>query len=125
MKSDVLVKCPVDPSCVGCFYYRGDKVKTCNYLFITGNMRPCPPGKGCTVRITRKDLYMKKPCWDTDAGREMWEAGKTDSEIADEFHISTGAVTSFRKKHWEPKATRGGDNLRIRKRKSKGGNVRA
>lgn len=51
---------------------------------------------------------MKKPCWDTAAGRQMWEAGKSDSEIADEFHISPGAVTSFRKKHWEAKSGAGG-----------------
>lgn len=51
---------------------------------------------------------MKKPTWDTDVGRQMWLDGKSDSEIADEFHISTGAVTSYRKKHWELKSMRGG-----------------
>lgn len=52
---------------------------------------------------------MKKPSWDTEAGRQMWAEGKTDSEIADTFGISTGAVTSFRLKHWGGgNGTRGG-----------------
>lgn len=54
---------------------------------------------------------MKKPTWDTEAGRQMWLDGKSDSEIADEFRISTGAVTSFRRKHWEPKPKAGGETL--------------
>lgn len=48
---------------------------------------------------------MRKPSWDTEAGRRMWLAGKKDEEIADAFRISTGAVTSRRKKYWEQAMT--------------------
>ena len=39
--------------CEGCDYYYGDSCKTCNYIFITGHRRPCPPGKDCTVKKVR------------------------------------------------------------------------
>lgn len=96
-----------DAYCIKC-HYHCPTTGTCDYIFIEDHPRPSPPGEGCTARITRKDYYMKKPTWDTDAGRQMWLDGKSDSEIADEFHISTGAVTSYRKKHWDPKTARGG-----------------
>ena len=68
---------------------------------------------------------MKKPSWDTEAGRQMWAEGKTDSEIADTFGISTGAVTSFRLKHWGGgNGTRGGEALKETQPKGKGGNSR-
>ena len=42
--------------CKGCHYYRGVNpgAKCCNYLLMTGKVRPCPPGKKCTVKILRK-----------------------------------------------------------------------
>lgn len=40
--------------CEGCDYYFGSCSKTCNYIFVTGHRRPCPPGKDCTVRMERK-----------------------------------------------------------------------
>lgn len=38
--------------CSGCrhFYGYNNNVKCCNYLFDTGRLRPCPPGKDCTER---------------------------------------------------------------------------
>lgn len=118
---NALVACPPDKHCLGCYFYRGDHVKMCNYMLFTGVMRPCPPGEGCTVKVGRKDLYMKKPTWDTDAGRQMWLDGKSDNEIADEFHISAGAVTSYRKKHWDPQTARGGETLKLRQCREEGG----
>lgn len=45
-----------DKHCEGCFYYRGEYVnnKCCNYIFIRGTKRPCPPGEGCTVKEERQ-----------------------------------------------------------------------
>lgn len=102
-----------DSFCEGCWYYRGGCTKTCDYIFLEDRPRPCPPGDGCTVRITRKDrIPMKKPTWDTEAGRQMWQDGKTDTEIADAFGISTGAVTSYRLKHWcDGNSARGGETI--------------
>ena len=52
---------PLDtPSCAECFYFGGLTLggRTCNYIFIVGKRRPCPPGDHCTVR---------KPKTQTDA----------------------------------------------------------
>lgn len=38
--------------CRGCIYFGGENYMnaSCNYLFIVGHSRGCPPGAGCTVR---------------------------------------------------------------------------
>lgn len=38
--------------CRGCRYLRGRFVgyETCDYIFIEGHRRPCPPGEDCTVQ---------------------------------------------------------------------------
>ena len=46
---------------------------------------------------------MRKAKWDTVLGRQMWEEGKKDAEIADAFGIPTGTVTSYRLMHWDQK----------------------
>ena len=42
--------------CKGCWYWGGnsDSSDCCNYIFREGHKRPCPPGKDCTVKKTRK-----------------------------------------------------------------------
>ena len=37
--------------CAGCWHWRGDFYKTCNYIFDMGRKRPCEPGKACTERL--------------------------------------------------------------------------
>ena len=42
-------------ACRGCMYqghlYTSDKeLRTCDYILITGQRRPCPPGAGCTAK---------------------------------------------------------------------------
>jgi hypothetical protein len=48
--------------CEGCDYFFGDyeSNKCCNYIFIEGKRRPCPPGKDCTVKKERKWHREKK-----------------------------------------------------------------
>ena len=46
--------------CEGCVYFFGDYSKFCNYIFVKGKRRPCPPGKDCTVKIERKGYREKK-----------------------------------------------------------------
>ena len=41
---------PNSKYCEGCIYFQGDSMRCCNYIFIVGNRRPCPPGKDCTVK---------------------------------------------------------------------------
>lgn len=38
--------------CAGCVYFYGDYEvnRCCNYIFVSGGKRPCPPGKDCTER---------------------------------------------------------------------------
>ena len=45
-----------DKTCLWCKYYYGDSDASlmCNYFLDTGRMRPCDPGKGCTVMVKRK-----------------------------------------------------------------------
>ena len=43
--------------CEGCKYYHmvsSGTCKYCNYIFVEHHKRPCPPGKGCTVREERE-----------------------------------------------------------------------
>lgn len=90
-----------NPWCVKCLYYARTTM-TCDYILIEGHSRPCPGGAGCTARRTRKDMiHMKNPKWDTELGQMLWQEGKTDGEIADEFGIAISTVTSYRKRHWE------------------------
>ena len=91
----------VDDSCHGCIYL-GVTTNTCDYILMESRLRPCPAGKGCTVRRTRKGGgKIKKPKWDTELGRLLWLDGRKDSKIADEFGIATSVVTAYRKRHWE------------------------
>lgn len=43
-----------DKNCDNCFYYKkvgiGD-LRYCSYIFVEDTIRPCPPGKECTVKI--------------------------------------------------------------------------
>lgn len=48
-------------NCDDC-YYRGTIYNTacCNYLLMTDQRRPCPPGEECTVKVRRKDIKRRK-----------------------------------------------------------------
>lgn len=43
--------------CMGCFHWYGlyPVNRCCNYIFDTGHRRPCPPGDGCTEKITEAE----------------------------------------------------------------------
>lgn len=45
-----------DPHCRGCIYLSGmsNELYYCAYIFKTGKKRPCPPGKECTEKKTRR-----------------------------------------------------------------------
>ena len=38
--------------CTGCRYFFGawEHTRCCNYIFVAGHKRPCPPGEGCKVK---------------------------------------------------------------------------
>lgn len=39
-----------DHPCSGCYHWRGDFYRSCNYIFDVGHCRPCAPGEGCTKK---------------------------------------------------------------------------
>lgn len=47
----------IDKHCIGCKYYTGitSYMYCCTYFDQEDKRRPCPPGKGCTVRKEKKD----------------------------------------------------------------------
>ncbi len=49
--------------CEGCRYFFGHYQQTrfCNYIFLEGHRRPCPPGKACTVKAPITTEKQTKP----------------------------------------------------------------
>lgn len=48
----------MDNDCIGCIHYRAEHHANlmCNYLFDTGRVRPCPPGRGCSAFIPKPNF---------------------------------------------------------------------
>lgn len=48
----------MDKYCIGCAHYRAEHTTNlmCNYIFDTDHMRPCPPGRGCSVFLPRQGV---------------------------------------------------------------------
>lgn len=65
-----------DSSCRGCKYY-GIFLNCCEYMIQTGNLRPCPAGKGCTVRTTKRGRTMAQQI-DADAYSYLARKEKED-----------------------------------------------
>ena len=51
-----------DKACTGCIHlgWIGGYIGCCNYIFHKDERRPCPPGKGCTVKEKKKKGRAKK-----------------------------------------------------------------
>lgn len=52
-----------DKFCHDCVYMGvagNGYIPMCNYIFIEDKRRPCPPGEGCTVKLTDKEVKKKK-----------------------------------------------------------------
>ena len=91
-----------NPYCLPCVYY-ATTTMSCDYIFIEDKCRPCPAGAGCTARILKKDVKKKmgKPRWDIAQGKQMWEQGMSDSQIAKHFGIAANTVLHQRRSYWE------------------------
>ena len=94
--------CKHNTYCMPCIYYASSTM-SCDYIFIEDKCRPCPAGTGCTVRILKKDVKKKmgKPRWDIALGKQMWEQGMSDSQIAKHFGIAANTVLHQRRSYWE------------------------
>lgn len=51
-------------NCATCHYHgKCDGRICCDYLLMTGKIRPCPAGKGCTVKIPKSSNKKKTNEW--------------------------------------------------------------
>ena len=52
----------IDKHCIGCHYYAGisDNIYYCSYFVKEDKLRPCPPGKDCTEKISRGSYKAKE-----------------------------------------------------------------
>ena len=91
-----------DPYCLPCIYYARSTM-SCDYIFMEDHSRPCPAGDGCTARTLKEDVKKKmgKPKWDIALGKQMWEQGMSDSQIAKHFGIAVNSVLYQRRRYWE------------------------
>lgn len=105
-------------ACRGCYYLGSES--TCDYLLKTKTRRPCPPGAGCTVKITNKqkrtvglEIASKKTIQRAKRGRQplldgderverMYAEGKTDNEIATIMNCSKVTVQKWRYRTGRP-----------------------
>ena len=95
-------KNPLGKPCKGCFFL-GKNLGNCDYWLIMDKLRPCNPGKECTVK--RKDappewIASGRAIWDTKLGKHLYDQGATDAEISKACRVSIAAVTSYRKRNW-------------------------
>lgn len=99
-----VVPCP--DNCVYLQTING-KGSICGYLLETNQMRGCDPGPGCLRYVAKKEKIRgyksRKPKWDVEKGRRMWESGCTDTQIAKELGIDRGTVTAYRRRCWGEK----------------------
>lgn len=92
----------LDRFCADCIYY-AKSTRSCDFFIMEDRLRGCPGGDGCRARRTKKDVKKAmSPKWDTALGKQMWEEGKSDRQIAEHFGISPNTVLYQRQKKWEP-----------------------
>lgn len=115
----VPAKCPP-----GCAYAMTDHgVAHCGFILLANQSRGCDPGPGCKryrkgsfrpptpmrvkdparrrPRISDKPRKPVAPVWDVAEGRRLWEAGRTDSMIAEELGISKASVQRRKARYWK------------------------
>lgn len=85
-------------ACKGCIYLgTTGPYLTCDYMLIAGPRRPCPRGPGCTV----KEVSETKK-WDKAKAFELYQAGLSDSQIAQEVGVSQRTIFVWRKEEMLP-----------------------
>lgn len=83
--------------CVGCDYacYSGIE-PICDYIGITGHMRGCPPGEGCTKKKVTGQKRRRGKTWNENRALELYEEGKNDQEVADAVGATLNAIRTWR-----------------------------
>lgn len=89
----------MDENCNGCFYH-ATTTNSCDYIFIRGCRRPCPPGAACTVRVERREAVKSRAMFDTKRAYSLWLEGMSYSRIAKEVGTTAGSISYYARKHW-------------------------
>lgn len=99
--------------CNGCDFL-GLSTLTCDYILLTKKRRPCPPGKGCTV----KTVGSGKGKLDRDKRlMELYREGKNDVELAKATGYALSSIRNWRKRHHLPAVVKG--NPRHKRKENK------
>ena len=89
--------------CKGCVYLSLSTL-TCDYILVTKKQRPCPPGKGCTVKTTTGG----KGRMDRDERlMQLYREGKNDVELSELTGYCKSAIFNWRKRHRLPPVVMG------------------
>lgn len=102
--------------CIGCDF-RSD-MGTCDYLLIMRKRRPCPYGDRCTVKRSVEPAHRKFRQWDVKLAEKMYDAGKTDVEIAKAVGITKAAVGAWRQRTGRKRIVRGNYTAAYEKRRT-------
>lgn len=86
--------------CLRCVYYE-KHLKNCAFLELTGKIRGCDPGDGCTARILKRGGHRRKgdACWDVGLAQDLYNQGLPFKAIAEQVHVHPTAVGNYARKH--------------------------
>lgn len=85
-------------ACRGCIYKSGrGSDQLCAFLLLTGRVRPCPPGRDCTVKTMEgEELDIAKALsFDEVRAVELLGEGKSAGEIAAELGVTRNKIYSW------------------------------
>ncbi|MBO7172148.1 MAG: hypothetical protein J6V52_04255, partial [Bacteroidaceae bacterium] len=93
---------PLARHCGGCIYL-GRTLGECNYWWMEDKLRPCPPGKQCTVKNKgekkAKNVRLSGS-WSKQKGYELYLQGWSDKRIGLKLGATENAVRNYRRKNW-------------------------
>lgn len=89
--------------CKGCDFLSLSTL-TCDYILMTEKRRPCPPGKGCTV----KRVSSSKGKMDRDERlMQLYREGKNDVELVKLTGYAISSIRNWRKRNRLPAVVMG------------------
>lgn len=104
-------KNPLAKPCMGCAFL-GRNLGNCDYWLLMDKLRPCKPGKDCTVKkkdapecvdgksAEKRDCGGRRVTWDTEKAFQMYKDGATDREIYEALGIKKNTFVAYRKRQW-------------------------
>lgn len=85
--------------CLRCVYYE-KHLKNCAFLELTGKIRGCDPGDGCTARILKRGGHRRAgdATWDVGLAQQLYLQGLTLKAIAEQVHVHPTTVGNYARK---------------------------